>query len=58
MNITDSGLIKQFLDILGIEITTATGNYVAFMASSALLAVALIALMVLLFKLLVYIRRG
>ena len=58
MNITDTGLIKQFLDILGIEITTATGNYVAFMASAALLAVALIALMVLLFKLLVYIRRG
>lgn len=58
MNILDSGLIYQFLDILGVEITTATGHYIAFMATVALAAVALVALMVLVFKLLVYLRRG
>lgn len=58
MNITEGGLIQQFLDILGIELTTATGNYVAFIITSCLSAVALISLMILIFKFLVYLRRG
>lgn len=58
MNITSSGLIQQLLDILGVEITTATGHYVAFLLTGCLTAVALISLMVLIFKFLVYLRRG
>lgn len=58
MSITPDGLIQQFLDILGIELTTATGNYVAFIITASLLAVALISLMILIFKFLVYLRRG
>lgn len=58
MNILPDGLIQQFLDILGIQITTATGHYVAFLATSSLAAVALISLMVLIFRFLVYLRRG
>lgn len=58
MSITPDGLIQQFLDILGIELTTATGNYVAFIITASLSAVALISLMILIFKFLVYLRRG
>lgn len=58
MTITPDGLIQQFLDILGIELTTATGNYVAFIITASLSAVALISLMILIFKFLVYLRRG
>lgn len=58
MTITPDGLIQQLLDILGIELTTATGNYVAFIITACLSAVALISLMILIFKFLVYLRRG
>lgn len=58
MSITSDGLIQQFLDILGIELTTASGNYVAFIITASLSAVALISLMILIFKFLVYLRRG
>lgn len=58
MSITPDGLIQQFLDILGIELTTATGNYVAFIITASLSAVALISLMILIFKFLVYLKRG
>lgn len=57
MTLTD-GLIQQFLDLLGVQINTATGNYVAFLAGAALLCVAVVSFMVLLFKFLCYIRRG
>ena len=58
MTITPDGLIQQFLDILGIQLTTATGNYVAFIITASLSAVSLISLMILIFKFLVYLRRG
>lgn len=58
MTIKPDGLIQQFLDILGIQLTTATGNYVAFIITASLAAVALISLMILVFKFLVYLRRG
>lgn len=58
MSIVQGGLIQQFLDILGVNITTATGNYVAFIITSCLTAVALISLMILVFKFLVYLRKG
>lgn len=56
MTIVDSGLVQQFLDLLGVELTTATGHYVAFLAVSSLAVVALVSLLVLLFRFLVYIR--
>ena len=47
MTIVDSGLVQQFLDLLGVELTTATGHYVAFLAVSSLAVVALVSLLVL-----------
>lgn len=58
MSILPDGLVQQFLDILGIQVTTASGHMIAFMVTAALSAVALISLMVLIFKFLVYLRRG
>lgn len=58
MILNNNGLIKKLLDILGITINTATGNYIAFIITAAVFAVALITLMVLIFKFLVYLRRG
>ena len=57
MNITDGGIISQFLDLLGVQVTTATGDYVAFLVSASLAAVCVITFTILLFKFLVYLRR-
>lgn len=58
MTVLPDGLVQQFLDVLGIEITTATGNYIAFLVTGALIAVALVSLLVLIFRFLVYLRKG
>lgn len=57
MTITEGGIISQFLDLLGVELTTATGDYVAFLVSASLAAVCVITFTVLLFKFLVYLRK-
>lgn len=58
MRLLDSGLIHEFLSLLGIEIVTASGTMLAFVVCAALLSVCVISLLVLIFKFLVYLRRG
>lgn len=58
MSFQSNGLIQKFLDLLGVQVETASGQYIAFMAGSAILALTIIALMLLLFRFLVFIRKG
>lgn len=58
MNILSSGLVHDFLALLGFEITTQSGAELAFVVTGALLAVAVALVLAFLFKFLVYIRRG
>lgn len=58
MTITDSGLIHDFLNLLGIEITTQSGSELAFIVCGALLASCVALVLAFLFKFLVYIRKG
>lgn len=58
MKILESGLIYDFLNLLGVEIITSTGTMLAFLAAAALLCVCIVSTLVLIFKFLVYIRRG
>lgn len=58
MNILDTGLIHDFLELLGIQIITQTGAHIAFVVCGTLLAVCLSLVLSFLFKLIVYIRRG
>lgn len=57
MTLVDSGLVKQFLDLIGIQVTTASGGYIAFLVCSILIALIVITFSMFLFKFLVYIRR-
>ena len=57
MTLVDSGLVKQFLDLIGIEITTASGGYIAFLVVSILIGLIVITFAMFLFKFLVYVRR-
>lgn len=58
MRLLDTGLIYDFLSLLGIELVTSTGTMLAFVACAALLCVCIISTLVLIFKFLVYLRRG
>lgn len=58
MIFTDTGIIAQFLSVLGVTVTTFDGYYVAFVVASAVVACVVISFMVLLFKFLCYIRKG
>lgn len=58
MSFTSDGIVQTLLDLLGVTIETSTGQYIAFMISSAILAITIIALMLLLFRFLVFIRKG
>lgn len=58
MNFTPDGLIHKFLDLLGVSVTTSTGQYIVFIISSAVIAVSIVSLMLLIFKFLVYLRKG
>ena len=58
MRLLDSGLIHDFLDLLGIEILTQSGAMVAFIICGALLSIAICSCLLLIFKFLVYLRRG
>lgn len=52
------GIIQKFLDLLGVTVTTSTGQYIVFVISSAFCAVCVVSLMLLFFKFLVYLRKG
>lgn len=58
MSFSSEGLIQTFLDLLGVTVETASGQYIAFTVSAAILALVIVALMLLLFRFLVFIRKG
>lgn len=58
MTFTSNGLVQRFLDLLGVTVTSSTGQYIAFMIASAVVAVAIVCLMLLIFRLLIYLRKG
>lgn len=58
MSFLSDGLIQGFLDILGVQVNTPSSQHVVFVASAAFVTIALISLMQLLFKFLVYLRKG
>lgn len=58
MTFSADGIIQQFLDILGVTVETASGQYIAFMVSAAILALVIVSLILLLFRFLVFIRKG
>ena len=58
MRLLNSGLIQDFLNLIGVEIVTASGTMVAFLVCGALLCVCIVSCLVLFFKFLVYLRRG
>ena len=58
MTFTADGLIQKFLNLLGVTVTTSTGQYIVFIISAAVIAVSIVCLMLLIFKFLVYLRKG
>lgn len=58
MTFVSDGLVQRFLDILGVSVNTATGQYIVFIITSAIVAITIVSLMLLLFKFLVYLRKG
>lgn len=58
MTILDTGLIHEFLQLLGFQITTQSGAELAFVVTGALAAVSVALILAFLFKFLVYIRKG
>lgn len=58
MTILDTGLIHEFLQLLGFQITTQSGAELAFVVTGALAAVSVALVLAFLFKFLVYIRKG
>lgn len=58
MNFIPDGFIDKVLDLLGVECTSITSQYLAFVVTGTVFALLGISLMVLLFRFLVYIRKG
>lgn len=58
MTFIQDGLIQQFLNLLGVNINNATGYYIAFIIASAVFAVITVCLALLIFRFLVYLRKG
>lgn len=58
MTFVSDGLVQRFLDILGVSVNTATGQYIVFIITSAIVAITIVSLMLLFFKFLVYLRKG
>lgn len=58
MIFTNDGIIQQFLNLLGVTITTSDGQYLAFLTVSVLAVVVLVLFLVFIFKFLVYLRKG
>lgn len=58
MSFTTDGIIYKFIELLGVELQTSTGQYIAFVVAAAVFAICIVSFMLLLFKFLVYLRRG
>lgn len=58
MTFVPDGLVQRFLDILGVSVNTSTGQYIVFTIASAIIAVTIVCLMLLIFRFLVYLRKG
>lgn len=58
MTFIENGLVQRFLDLLGIDIITATGGYIAVSLVSCILAISIVSLMLLIFRLIVYLKKG
>lgn len=58
MTFTADGIIQTFLDLLGVTVDTASGQYIAFIVSSSVFGICIVAFLLLLFKFLVYLRKG
>lgn len=58
MNIIPDGFVSRVLDFLGVECTTITSQYIAFVSVSSLFALLSLSLMVLVFRFLVFLRKG
>lgn len=58
MSFSNNGIIQQFLNLLGVVPETATGQYIAYMVSAAVFAICIVAFMSLLFRFLVFLRKG
>lgn len=52
------GLINQFLNFLGVSISTSDGYYIAFVTVSALGLAVVTLILTFIFKFIVYIRKG
>lgn len=57
MTFNVGGLISELLDFMGVQLTTSTGYYIAFLACACILAVVFVSFICLLFRFLVYLRR-
>lgn len=58
MIFTADGLINQFLNFLGVSISTSDGYYIAFVTASALGLAVVTLILTFIFKFIVYIRKG
>lgn len=58
MSFTENGIIQQFLNLIGVVPETATAQYIAYMVCSAIFAICIVAFMSLLFRFLVFLRKG
>lgn len=58
MSFTENGIIQEFLNLIGAVPETATAQYIVYMVCSALFAICIVAFMSLLFRFLVFLRKG
>lgn len=58
MIFSPDGLINQFLNFLGVSISTSDGYYIAFVTVSALGLAVVTLILTFIFKFIVYIRKG
>lgn len=58
MTFLPTGIIQQFLDLLGATPTTLTGQYIVFVTMASCFVLCIVAFLTFIFKLLVYIRKG
>lgn len=58
MSIVIDGFLSRFLDLLGVTITSASGSYIAFICGAFIFAIIVISFLVLLFRFLVFLRKG
>lgn len=58
MTFLSDGLVQRFLDLLGVSVSSSTGQYIAFIITAAVAAVCVVSLMLLIFRFLVFLRKG